>query len=221
MLESSGSSWMVLSHRSMSLVQLGLPLVGLLSFAVLSYGYSWFYGQLGLDPSDTGLSYSGVIAGSWGACIVLVAAVAVGWGVGLVAGWIICEFSNASNRLPIVTSVIGMILAFFIPIVVGAFALGDRIDRLQDGYSVSSIQLRGMSLMDIRTEAVSPVWIESAATNPFQKRHRFQLVGSAGGTSLIYDVTSHRMIRVPTGAVQMSGPLPPVFCEGGALHTSC
>jgi hypothetical protein len=114
---------------------------GLFMYAYLSVCYDRFYGRLGVDPNDVGLSYTGTLARSSGFVIVyVVLAVSMLQYVfqfALITRPRQLQLSSRRARVALILSGATMILVLVWPF----FASGDAAEHVQAGNPVAPLQL--------------------------------------------------------------------------------
>jgi hypothetical protein len=193
-------------------------MAGLLIYAYLSTCYDRFYGSLGVDPHDVGLTYIGTLARSSGFVIAslfiigcLVTAflgVARGFGVGSVG------FAPLSGRR------LALVRVVFVGLLIGAFSsapfLASNAARdVQAGKPVAPIQFAQGPWSPSRPPLIFPVvaihadpatvepagdTTDSSSIERLQS-HRLLYLGQSGGTTVLYDATSDRAVYVPTSSI--------------------
>jgi hypothetical protein len=192
---------------------------GLLIYGYLSICYDRFYGSLGVDANDVGLSYTGTLARSSG--FVIAYTLLIGW---LAGGPLTTlpaaarhEREDPTSRVPrrmrlasIVFSLILLALTLSPPWLKAREASSD----VQTGKPVAPIRFlltpwSSRPLLPIPVLAIhaDPAMVEPAgkpgespAADRLRGRHLLYL-GQAGGTVVFYDAAAQRAVYVPSSAV--------------------
>jgi hypothetical protein len=204
-----GLSWREALGHVPALLLLG----GLLMYAYLSVCYERFYGSLGVEPNDVGLTYTGTLARSSGFVIVYLLIFLL-WLTGPLA--MLRALSMAKHDDSIHASERGerrfayaMVL---LPVAVVVWILSWPLSEAEDaaryvraGKPVAPIT----SVLPITVLAIhaSPATVEPAgkpedspAAERLQGRH-LQYLGRADGTVVLYDPAAQRAVYLPSSAV--------------------
>jgi hypothetical protein len=189
---------------------------GVLMYAYLSICYGQFYGSLGINPSDVGLSYAGTLARSSG--FALTAGVIP---LALLTGAYLGErgappYLLPGHRRPSFISVLGRYillgLILYVPLTIPLIRAGEAATEVKAGKAVGPIQtptpkfppLWQLPILAIHAD---PTTVEPAGKpedSPAAERlrgRRLLFLGQADGTVVFYDATEHRAVYVPASAV--------------------
>lgn len=214
------SNWLGTLHDAASTVAIIVTLSRFATYAGLSFGYNWYYAQLGLSPGDVGISYGDVIANSWGAGAILAGALVVSF----IAGIMAVSFTkdeDAQNSSFFATSAISLIALFIGLIFLMVFLLGQRVDSVRRGDAVRPIGPVGFTIVQVRATPISPEWVGARSDSPFRRGHRFELIGQANNSIVIYDVTTRTLIRAPSSAITIQYSIKPRICSKSDFHGTC
>jgi hypothetical protein len=180
---------------------------------VLIYGsqrifYDRFYGSLGVDPSDVGLSYTETLARSTGFVIVSLVLLVT---VALHMPFVERRFRYAGRQDPtvrrsrgtIILSVLGTVLFVGVVGVIPWVGAEEAAREVQAGRPVGPIRY-GLPFLAIHAD---PVWVEpvgkpgdSTAAERLRGRQLLYL-GQSEGTVLLYDASFQRAIYVPASSI--------------------
>jgi hypothetical protein len=177
---------------------------GLLIYGYLNICYDRFYGSLGVDPNDVGLSYTGTLARSSGfviMCLVVFGYFAVG--IPFDRMWRRRMLRRATPRSNVVFVVVATVfvltLVFSIPLQLAE----DAARAVQAGDPVGPVRL-GVPVLAIHAD---PVTVEPAGKpgdSPAAQRLRGRkllYLGQSGGTVLLYDALAQSAIYVPATSI--------------------
>jgi hypothetical protein len=184
-----------------------------LAGGVLIYGsqrifYDRFYGSLGVDPSDVGLSYTETLARSTGFVIIsLVLLATLAMGIPSVERGFRYTMrqdpSEKMSRSAVVVLVLGTALFLGVVGVIPWLGAEEAARDVQAGRPVGPIRY-GLPLIAIHAD---PVWVEpvgkpgdSTAAERLRGRHLLYL-GQSEGTVLLYDAFFQRAIYMPASSI--------------------
>jgi hypothetical protein len=190
----------------------GLPAVlivgGLLLYGYLSICYYSFYGSLGVDPNDVGLTYTGTLARSSGFVVAYLLAVFFMYPLLTVQG------RPGASR--IVRKAAGAIRA--IPVVILGLALGitltvaeQRARQVEAGEPVREVQLHvprpasiDLILLAVRAEVASVEPAGKPADFPAVERLRendLLYLGQSAGTVVLWNADMQEAVYVPANSI--------------------
>jgi hypothetical protein len=180
----------------------------LLIYGYLSICYDTFYGSLGVDPNDVGLSYAGTLARSSGFVIICL----------IVFGYFALQIpytrmrtrrarredpTAKTSRLTIVVSIVGTTVLLAIVGRVPLLLAEDAAREVQGGWPVGPVRM----VVPVLAIHADPVAVEPAGKPgdfPAAQRLRGKkllYLGQSGGTVLLYDATVERAIYVPANSI--------------------
>jgi hypothetical protein len=209
-----------------------LLLGGLFMYAYLSICYDRFYGRLGVDPNDVGLSYAGTLARSSGFVIVYflvgVSVLQYVFPFALRARPRRLRLSTHRMRAALVGSTAVMVLVLVWPFL----AAGDAAEHVQAGNPVAPAQLPSipelpfpvppLPVLAIHADpaTVEPAGKPSDSPSVARLRNRRLLyLGQSGGTVVLYDAAVDRAVYVPGSSIILhvaacnAKPLPDPTCS--------
>jgi hypothetical protein len=194
-----------------------LALVAILLYGYLSIAYDQFYRRLGVDLSDVGLSYTGVLARSSGFVVAYLL------GVALLVGLVVtsrlhmdqrrrldpAKATRDTRRLSAVNAVVAVLLAgtLVFPLV----DAGDAARKAQVGFAVGPVRQRGdlgpISELPIVAIRADPATVEPSgkpgdapAADRLRGSHLLYL-GQSGGTVVLYDPAFQQAVYVPAASI--------------------
>jgi hypothetical protein len=191
---------------------------GLLMYAYLSVCYDRFYGSLGVDPNDVGLSYTGTLTRSSGFVIAYVFLFALmAWGP------LFARMGDARKRRADPTSTPRFALPIALALSVAFSVLGLSVPwiaakaaarHVRAGGPVSPIRVASLSVLAIHADSakVEPAGKpgDSPAAERLQSR-RLLYLGQADGTVVLYDAAAQRAVYVPGSSIVLHV----AYCRGG------
>jgi hypothetical protein len=211
----------------------GLLLVGgVLMYGFLSICYDRFYGFLGVDPSDVGLSYTGTLARSSGFVVVYLTLAYIVSGI---VRQDLVEIRRSTRGRPTRTS---LVLAFAIGgllVLVGVIwppvAAGLSAEDVRAGKPVGPVLYPGplppLPVLAIHADpaTVEPTGRPGDAPAAERLRGRKLLyLGQSGGTVVLYDAATQRAVYVPSSSVILhvancdAKPPPDPSCQQVVRH---
>jgi hypothetical protein len=187
---------------------------GLLMYAYLSICYDVFYGSLGVDPNDVGLSYTGTLARSSGFAITVTVLLA-SFFIGAWMGWRRRRYLRGAPRFvpPPPRSFIAALGTFLVVSLIVFLPFSIPLNRAEDaatdvkaGKPVGPVRtpLEGLPVLAIHAD---PATVEPAGKpgdSPAAERlrgRRLLYLGQASGTVVFYDVAAQQVVYVPPGSV--------------------
>jgi hypothetical protein len=181
--------------------------------AVLMYGYlsicyERFYGFLGVDPNDVGLSYTGTLARSSGFVVVYVLLAYLGFAM----GQDVLELRDMPGRPLVRTSMITGFALVGLLVVGGAIwpplAAGVSADDVKAGRPVGPLlfpaPLPPIPILAIHADpaTVEPAGKPGDAPAAERLRGRKLLyLGQSGGTVVLYDAAAQQAVYVAAGSI--------------------
>jgi hypothetical protein len=192
-------------------------MAGLVSYAYLSTCYDRFYGSLGVDPNDVGLTYIGTLARSSGfviASLFIIGCLVTAF-LGVTRGFRVGSMSFAPRSRGHLA-----LLVVFVGLLIGAFSgapflASDAARDVRAGKPVAPIQFSQVPWSPYRLPLTLPVvaihadpatvepagdTTDSSSVERLQG-HRLLYLGQSGGTTVLYDATSDRAVYVPTSSI--------------------
>jgi hypothetical protein len=194
-----------------------LALVAVLLYGYLSIAYDQFYRRLGVDLSDVGLSYTGVLARSSGFVVAYLL------GVALLVGLVVTSRLHVDQRrrldpakaardarlLGAVTAVVALLLAA--TLVFPLVDAGNAAHKAQVGIPVGPVRQRGylgpiseLPIVAIRADlaTVEPAGKpgDAPAADRLRGSHLLYL-GQSGGTVVLYDPAVQQAVYVPAASI--------------------
>jgi hypothetical protein len=172
---------------------------GLLMYAFLSFCYARFYGSLGIDPNDVGLSYSGTLTRSSG--------LVVGFLIVLLVNAIVFQFLSGDRFFELLAVL--ALLMMCIGVIFSVYWTGTAADQVRAGKAVSPMRfwmapIAGFEVLAIHAApaTVEPVGKpdDSPAAERLQGR-RLLYLGQSSGTVVLYDAATQRAVYVPASSV--------------------
>jgi hypothetical protein len=204
---------------------------GLVIYAFLSFSYARFYGSLGVDPNDVGLSYAGTLTRASGLVVGLVAVLAVY----LIAHLLILSPRwpegpdrwrwGRSRPLRVVGFTALALLAYgLIYSVTGADIAANevRAGKAVNPPRLGMAPIRGFEVLAIHA---APATVEPAgkpSDSPAAERlrgRRLLYLGQSGGTVVLYDAATQQAIYAPGSSIILhvtncaARPLPDPACQ--------
>jgi hypothetical protein len=213
---------------------------GLFMYAYLSICYDRFYGRLGVDPNDVGLSYAGTLARSSGFVVVyLVAAVFVSaMVVAIRPSRQVVTIGFRHWRVPVHprwnVAVAVLVVGLMVVSLLGwpLYVAGDAARHVQSGYPVGTVLLPGppdtpfpfppLPVLAIRADPASIEPADKPADSPSVQRLRGRTLlylGQSDGTVVLYDARTNRAVYVPGSTIILhvancdAEPPPEVICS--------
>jgi amino acid transporter len=202
---------------------------GLLLYAYLSLCYHLFYGRLGVDPNDVGLSYTGTLARSAG--FVTATLVAIVGAVSLVREARREDAEGKTRRerwFPPVgcTVVIACGMVLYLGLILpplGAWMAGNAV---MAGRPVSpTVAADPVLPLPILAIHADPATVEPAGKSTdspsIERLHgrRLLYLGQSGGIVVLYDATADRAVYVPASSIVLqvancrAKPPPDAACQ--------
>ena len=194
-----------------------LLLSGLLIYGYLSLCYQRFYGSLGVDPNDVGLSYAGTLARSSGFVVayLLVATYLIGGGTGAVrharSRWGM-PHTRAMTTIQVLSALIAFLIAASLGLTISEAR--DAARDVQAGLPVGPLQFLENPfgegpLLPVLILAVhaDPATVEPAGKpgdSPAVERLRGRkllYLGQSGGIVVLYDAAADRAVYAPASAL--------------------
>jgi hypothetical protein len=202
-------------------------------FAVLVYWilrqlYATFYGVLGASPEEVGLGYQQMVSLS---TVALLAIVLIG-GVLVLIRTLLVRSNLLQARHRTRVSIAGAVVAVLI-LAAGVgwlFAQAKHDAALAyDGQPVTSVNLGGIELLELRAEPASIEWAANPPSGPDTvSGHCLMYLGTADGVSVFFDPGPEiRTIRLQLSEItvtlyralpQPGGGSPAAACSGGRLQ---
>lgn len=165
-------------------------LTGVVIYGIERAALASFYGQLGLDPEDVGLTYSATLSRAIVGFLVFgIIAFLVGIGLGVlgVSLWRL-QSSAAAARTFVVLG--GGVVAIYLLLTITSY---DLMNRIKHGHEITFLNPLG-----IRVDEVDLDW---PGTKPDVLRHcddcTILYLGRANGTAVFYDSEHQRTLRLP------------------------
>ncbi len=216
--------WSILKDSPTVLAAIGLFLYGLLYLV-----YARFYNALGLSPEDVGLGYSNIFLRSLGLLAILslsgalvVLAYLMSYLNRLLTKPRVDRLSRrglevflrrrersqqnkvfrlARPAISVIRNVLPVLFVFMFSYQFVQIA-ATSAQLVQQGGGLNPYRIGPFTILDLRADPVLISWIGNASSD--QKAllvHRLLLLGERGGTSVLYDSTSQRLVRVSTAAL--------------------
>ncbi len=183
-----------------------LGLAAILVYGIQYVSYSRYYGHLGVDPKDVGLTYGTVLASSTGIVSVFVlAALAAILAYHLYIRRIFGPRARNPAFLPAL--VIGSGSVLFALASIALVAVADRASHdTRQGRPVLPIrnQIVGLPLLTIRADPVVVRPVGEPGKNPAVEeltRRSLLYLGSANGLAVLYDHVGETSLYVPLASV--------------------
>jgi hypothetical protein len=181
---------------------------GLLIYGYLSICYETFYGSLGVDPNDVGLSYTGTLARSSG--FVVICLVVFGY-FALQIPYTRMRTRLARRKDPtanwprsrVVVSVVGTVFVLAMVFSIPLQLAGDAAREVQAGDPVGPVRI----VVPVLAIHADPVTVEPAGKpgdSPAAQRlqgKKLLYLGQSGGTVLLYDAIAQSAIYVPASSI--------------------
>jgi hypothetical protein len=178
---------------------------GLVIYGYLSICYDRFYGSLGVDPNDVGLSYTGTLARSSGfviICLVVLGYFAVA--VPFDRMWRRRVLRRAATRSNVVFVVVGTVFVLIVVFSIPLQLAQDGARAVQAGDPVGPVRL-GVPVLAIHADPVTvePVGKpgDSPAAQRLQGKETLLYLGQSGGTVVLYDAIAQSAIYVPASSI--------------------
>jgi len=211
-----------------------LAIGAVMLYAFLNFAYDRFYGPLGVDPGDVGLTYGSTLARSSGFVItyLLIATVLLSIPLSILIFRRRRGRRGSTVGLNAVMALIGLVLflLFLAPVRGADFA----VREVQHGNPTGSIHFldigeRGTFLLMLAVHA-DPATVEPAGKpedTPGVERlrsHTILYLGQANGTVVLYDANAQQAIYVPANSIILHVsncyvvPYPDPAC--GNFHTN-
>jgi hypothetical protein len=183
---------------------------GLLMYAFLSFCYARFYGSLGIDPNDVGLSYIGTLTRSSGLVVGFLAVL----GVYLIVPLLVLP--PLYKRLDRWTPDRSFRIAGFVALSLLSFAVAYSVhgadiaaDEVRAGKAVSPPRfwmapIRGLEVLAIHAAPATVEPVGKPGDSPAAERlrgRRLLYLGQSGGTVVLYDAATQRAVYVPGSSV--------------------
>jgi hypothetical protein len=193
-----------------------LALVAVLLYGYLSIAYDQFYRRLGVDLSDVGLSYTGVLARSSGFVVAYMVFVALLVGLVVTARLHVdqrrrrepAKAARDARLLGAGTAVAAILVAR--TLVFPLIDAGDAARKAQVGFAVGPVRHRGLgpiSELPIVAIRADPATVEPSgkpgdapAADRLRGSHLLYL-GQSGGTVVIYDPAVQQAVYVPAASI--------------------
>jgi hypothetical protein len=204
-----------------------LVVAGLLVYGYLRIYLQSFYGSLGVDPNDVGLTYADTLARSVGFLLILCLVVFVPFLIALIPAYFLRgDYPTADVRRVFVVlkslmtvAIIGFGLAVLV-IGLGGPLLGaeDAARKVQAGAPLTGWALRGLIRADPTTVEPAGKRGDSPAAEGLQGKKLLYL-GQSSGTVVLYDTTAQRAIYVPASSIVLhvancsATPPPDAACQ--------
>jgi hypothetical protein len=182
---------------------------GLLMYGFLSICYERFYGFLGVDPDDVGLSYTGTLARSSGFVVVYLTLAYLVYG--LARREILDRRAMPGGRLARTSLVLTFVVVgglVFAGVIWPPLAAGLAADDVKAGRPVGPVLIPGpLPPLPVLAVHADPATVEptgkpgdAPAAERLQGRKLLYL-GQSGGTVVLYDATTQRAVYVPSSSV--------------------
>jgi hypothetical protein len=180
---------------------------GLILYGYLSLGYYSFYGRLGVDPNDVGLSYAGTLTRSSGFAVTCLLGV-----IFLLPPPFLQRRPRVERKLSRVPNGAQRVFAVAILSTAMGLMLGwahGAAARVEDGVPVRPIHLPGPLLSTFILLAIhaDPAYVEPAGKPgefPAVERLRQEgllYLGQSTGTVVLYDPAAQEAVYVPAGSI--------------------
>lgn len=170
--------------------------LGILTYAILWFGYTRFYGHFGVRLSDVGLDYKAVL----GQSATMIALLSLGAFFAVGAAWL------ARSRM---RWWVGVPLVFLASVAVGVllgslFALNnDGIRKVESGKGVPHVKLAGIILLDLQVTPVNRLDIKKDSPQDLEKNKSLMYFGEANGFVVLYDFTEGSVYRIPSDSINL------------------
>lgn len=192
--------WQTIATVVTAVVAIG----GLLLYALLSTLYGQFYGSLGIDPGEVGLTYANTISGASG----LVLIVAVSATVITCLGWYALRSKErAGGVLGILSAVAVASLGALILTGMQASDVGPAA-AVKSGEPVRPAQLGPFVMLPIHADPATVSAIgkppeQTKAIDALAGRTLFYL-GRSNGVVVLYDSDSHQVLHLPEAVIVLT-----------------
>jgi hypothetical protein len=191
-----------------------LTLIGLLFYGFLRFTYVSFYGGLGLDPGEVGLSYRETLARGaallpfffgplvFGAVLAMAIVVGSWWALvrlGKLARIVPCRVPAAPRTRDFFAfaTVYGLTCSLIAAVVFAALGVPGDVADVKDGVSIEAGAFAPYSAVPARLN-----WIGSGAPPVLRRivreQRRLIYLGKADGAFVLYEPREGRTIQVPT-----------------------
>jgi hypothetical protein len=211
----------------------------MLFYGLLYLVYSRFYNLLGAAPEEVGLGYGNIFLRSLGllgfflmGLLLVLFTYLLGFANRLLKRpsiesmsradleWVLKYRSRLRDRkmkVPGIVRSLAMIVltpAIVIALIYSTTGLAESYAQLvQSGIEVTPPRIGPIMMLDVRANPVSITW--TGVANPEQKAllvHRLMDLGQSGGSVILYDSTTQRLLRIPSGSVVLMA----ANCEASA-----
>jgi hypothetical protein len=198
-----------------------LTLLGALWYALTTVSFSAFYVELGLTPSEVGITYADtlvravaalpVLVLAWAFFFVLFTAFSVAW-AGVAAGW---RQRNKPDREPPLVAERDYrrrLAAYGLGTVIFALFLAwpelsrDLAGEVKDGEAVTPGFLSWTNPLGLRAQPARIIWLEGSPPTGLEGLAGEPLLylGQASGMLVLFNPATDQALRVPSGAVVLS-----------------
>jgi hypothetical protein len=201
---------------------------GLLIYAYLSICYARFYGSLGIDPNDVGLSYTGTLGRSSGLVVgfLIVLGVQVIVQVLFLPHWSKMLDRWALSRPLRILGFTALSLMSF-AVAYGVAGADIAANEVRAGKAVSPPRfwmapIRGLEVLAIHAAPATVEPVGKPGDSPAAERlrgRRLLYLGQSGGTVVLYDAATQQAVYVPGSSVILhianceTKPKPDPACE--------
>jgi hypothetical protein len=179
---------------------LATPIVvtsGIVIYGILSLGYEWFYGRLGIDPAAVGLSYSTVLSRSTGFVAISILVILIGLAVA------IRDWPRMENRFIFIGSLVVSTLVFFL--IIELTSSVSAANAVTAGRPIAPLSAIGITELDFHADPVriEPVGKagEAPAVDRLVSRTDLLYLGQANGIVVLYDASTQSALYIPSASI--------------------
>jgi hypothetical protein len=171
---------------------------GLVSFGLLYYSYSYFYRQLGVSPTEVGLSYGTTLSNSWGLLVIMLAVLFPVYFINRL-------IKRFSDPWPLLDTILMLCLAFAVLVIaVASYVVGTKVQQraeaVKEGRAVEPLRWGDMQFLDMRATAVTVHWIAGSPPSGVSLPDPVLLLGQQNAIDVLY-TSKTGAVRVPAAQV--------------------
>ena len=193
-----------------AIATVGLGLSGILLYAVTSIAYSRFYGALGLNPNDVGLTYASTLANSVG--MVLYAVVFIG--VSVITIWVVLAvkwrdvfFHRDMVKILGLGIAVSSMALLIVMVGLNTFSAATKRARwVQSGEPVLPLNIGPFVVFPVQAHPVKVKATSNSQDAPnltgLETRSLLYL-GQSDGTVVLYDYALQQAVHIPASSVML------------------
>jgi hypothetical protein len=168
--------------------------LGILTYAILWFGYTRFYGHFHVPLRDVGLDYKAVL----GQSATMIALLSLGALFGVGAAWLARSRMRWWAGIPLV-----LLASVAVGVLLGSlFVLNnDGIRKVESGKGLPHVKLAGVILLDLQVTPVNRLDIKKDNRQDLEKNKSLMYFGQANGFVVLYDFTEGTIYRIPSNAI--------------------